>query len=157
MTDDKRTRTDVGFELMAQLSASIGSMADEIRKTRERQERLSQNIWSLNLGAFQFSGTTANIDIPESLGPRTGQVWDLRRISAFGFTGGSVVVRLDDPTNGEAIARFATTGLQFYGKGQAFVRAGRRICLQATGTTGVAGVHIAGLQMSDAVFADYLL
>ena len=157
------TRTEAGFELMARLSASMDNLADQVKASGNRQDRLSQAISPFNIGAIPVNGTgngVGTLDQPNLLGPRTGQVWDVRQISTTGWTAGAVSVFLDN-IGGTLVAYFAAgPALQNYGKGQLLIPAGSRLVVlgAVTGnpTTPVA-VAVRGIQMDQRVLADYLL
>lgn len=158
MSDEEREESSgFDFSIMAKLNLAVEDLAAEMRLASQRQLMLSQNIWALSLPTLIMPGVTSVLDRGEQLGPRTGQVWDLRRISVSGMTTGTLNVRLDDTTSGEIIAQFTNAGVTTYGKGQATIVAGRRLVFQATGTGTAATIYVAGIQLSASVFADYLL
>lgn len=156
-----------GFEVMARLSASLDGLAGEMKSGRERQDRLSQLISPLIVSkvAVPYGGATpgngvGNTDVPNILGPRTGQVWDVRQISTTGWTTGTMSVFLD-AVDGSLVAQFtAAPAVLNFGKGQIIVPAGSRLVIVGAATGGAvaaAAVSIRGIQMDAGVLADYLL
>lgn len=157
MTSEDEQGSGFGFEVIAKLNLAVDGLASEMRSARERQQRLSQNIWALSLPKVVMPGVTSTYDVAAQFAPATGQVWDLRRIAVAAMTTGTLNVRLDDAVNGELIASFTAADVKTYGKGVATVVSNRRLCFQATGTGTAAEIWVAGIQMAEAVFADYLL
>lgn len=157
----------VGFQVMAALSASLDGLAGEMRTDRDRRDRLSQLItpFSVPKIAVPYGGATpgngvGNADVPNLLGPRTGQVWDVHQISTTGWTTGAMSVFLD-AVDGTLVAYFTSApAVLNFGKGQLLVTAGSRLIAVGAvtgGATSAAAIAIRGVQMDAGVLADYLL
>lgn len=148
-------------EVMVSFSASLQANTSELARNRKRQERLANNIWVLDPGTIPLalSGGAGTLDQPTLLGPRNGQVWDIKRIGLWGFTGTSGTVNIFvDSINGDQWASVNAAGSTFFsGKGSAVLTAGHRLVFQAATITGLVNVNIIGLQISEDVFADYLI
>lgn len=156
-----------GFELMARLSASVDGLAGELKSDRDRRDRLSQLIqpFSIPSIAVPYGGATpgngvGNTDVPNMLGPRSGQVWDVHQISTTGWATGTMSVFLD-AVNGTLVAQFsAAPAVLNFGKGQLLITAGSRLIIvgaAATGAVAAAAVALRGVQMDARMLGDYLL
>lgn len=80
-------QTPPGIEFSAQLSASLTSLAAEIRGQREDRHRLLDAITPIGIPAQQGTVTSGAVSIasPELWGPRRGKAWFVQRLTADGL------------------------------------------------------------------------
>jgi hypothetical protein len=69
------------------------------------------------------------------IGPPVGSYWSIRRMSAVGFTVGTVSTYVDN-VNGEPLCPFPVAAINTYGKGEMLLHPNSRIAYTATGITG---------------------
>lgn len=128
------------------LEAALGQLAGASR----RRERHDRDLWaSIHTVPIRSGALTALVsasgvvDFPDALGPHDGYWWDVRRLSAWGWTAGSVTVYLNDATgSGEPLAVFSSTGQYTWGKAQMPLAPRDRLVVVAAGVTG--NVYVAG-------------
>jgi hypothetical protein len=140
--------------IMLSLNASIQANTGELARSRKRQEALQNNLWILDMGNIPMPNPT--LDIPNLLGPVTGQAWSIGRISIFGFTAGSVSVFIDS-VNGNQVDLLSAAGSLKYGKGQLALTAGHRLVFSSTGLTGTPIINVFGVQMAESLLPEYLI
>lgn len=87
----------------------------------------------LTAGAGTFTGLIGY------QGPPIGWYWSIRRLTAQGFTAGTVTV-FESSVNGEELAVFTAAGPQTYTKGGVLVHPQSYLVIQAAGITGTVTV-----------------
>lgn len=109
---DQDETTGVGsrlLELLASIEVHLGNQTEQARKDRHQRLALLNAIYPAEIPpqALQVpSSGTLVIGSAELLGPRSGNVWDVRRISVFGLASTSESVdiyRVSSPTAASAI------------------------------------------------------
>jgi hypothetical protein len=83
----------------------------------------------LSSGAGQFTGLIG------VQGPPVGWYWSIRRLTAQGFTAGTVIV-YENSVNGEAMFPFAQAGTLTAGRGEELMTPQSYLVIAATGITG---------------------
>lgn len=162
MTADTDTGLQVGAEAGGLLSVTLGRISatlDRMDKRERAEVLLWQDVHLVPIigGAVTLSAGAGTLDQPDRMGPHDPFWWDVRRLSAWGFTAGAVNVTLNDATgNGELLASFPQAG-QFTWSGQVFLGPRDRLVVTATGITG--NVFIAGqaAEVSSTMLPRYLL
>jgi hypothetical protein len=143
---------------VASLEVTIGRLIDRITRSDERDAQLWQHVHPVPILANALMGVaTGTIDQPERLGPKDPFWWDVRRLSVWGFTAGTVQVFLNDASGlGELLASFPQAG-QFTWSGQLFLGPRDRLVITATGITG--NVFIAGqaIEVASTILPQYML
>ena len=148
------------------LHAAVGGLAESVHgldMAVRRQEawrwRLAQNIAYIGLipwGSIAAASTT--LDVPNIMGPRTGQAWDFHRITCTGFSAGAVNIYLDAATTGNEVLIFSAAAVTLVGKAQILVESGHRILAQSNSSfSGTAVLSCSVTQVSQEYLADYLL
>jgi hypothetical protein len=145
----------IGARFSAAAGAGLGQGADEAvddvmgrRRWAWANKVRSVPIYATSLGA---SGT---ISQPGTLGPPTGFYWGVRRLTASGFSAGTVTF-YDSSAYGEplAVVGSATAGIpQPFGRGEVLLHPGHYLVIVAAAITG--SVTIFGA--ADLLPADFL-
>ena len=144
----------VGLELAAQIGASVGALAAEMRATRERRNRLNSMIMPLNIDLQPISAANGILDQPRLLGPSAGWTWQLDSMGAQGFSAGSIGV-FENSVNGLEIFTFTTAGT-FFQRHFRYLRYGTRLVFQATGISGAPAVWVSGVAFMDQIQGEVL-
>lgn len=151
--------TGGGLQLQAGASADvrIGRYLDQ--QDRERRDRW-QSIHSVPIKASGLTGLAAAngvLDFPTMAGPEEGWWWDVRRISCWGFSAGTVSVYLNDATGaGELAGVFPSAGALVYG-GNLFLGPRDRMVFVAAGVTGSVFVGGNAIEVAARWWPEYLL
>lgn len=128
------------------LEAGLGRLAGALERREKRDRELWMNIHTVPIrtGALTaLVSASGVVDFPDQLGPHDGYYWDVGRLSAWGWTAGTVTVYLNDSSgNGEPLAVFNAPGQYTWGKKQLPLAPRDRMVVVATGVTG--SVFIAG-------------
>lgn len=115
---------EIGAEL-------IGALTDKLSGEAEFRKKKSETLYQVQIiGQLSGSGT---LDNPSQLMPVAGRCWSVRRLTAFGWSAGSVTVYI----NGlEPAAPFATPGVETYGRGEFLLMPHDKLTIVASGITG---------------------
>jgi hypothetical protein len=135
-------------EVEGLLSITLGRITATLDRMDQR-ERAEVQLWQdvhpvpiLGQGLTGLVAANGVIDTQNRMGPNDPFWWDVRRLSCWGFTAGTVNVYLNDATgNGELLAPFPQPG-QWSWSGQLFLAPRDRLVAIATGVTG--SVFLAG-------------
>lgn len=160
MTDDLAPPAEdtPGVQLQVQLTAAVTSLAGELKRANDYQEQLAQNVQyvsNIPLGTITASGVP--LDLPTVMGPRTGQCWEVRRMTAATFSGGTVSFYRDAVADSNLVMEFNTPGIVLLGGGQLILQPGERLVAEAGGLAGVATLSIAVIQIGQPWLPAYLL
>jgi hypothetical protein len=129
---------DGGVSLQASLNgltAAVSGMCQ--RLDREWQFRQRAN------DAFRVVPFIINVPLvsgaatlnPTQAGPDAGYYWSIRKLSAVGFTAGTVSTYVDN-TGGEPIVPFTVSAVNTFGKGEQLLHPNSNIAVVASGITG---------------------
>ena len=148
--------------IVAQGIVSIGArMADRARQYSDlepagRLRRLAEEMYQIPIVVpiLPIVGGSGVLQIMDPSGPNTGYYWSVRRITAQGFTAGTVTA-YRNPTvvggaivgNPEIIPSFTQQGTNTFGRGEVLLNPNDWIGWSASGITlaaGYAGVQIQG-------------
>lgn len=145
------------LQVLASLAASLGDVAAEMRAERDRRARLAEAIWPVGpYTIFHSTSSGAVIDRPELMGPRDGYAWDLRFLTAVGFSAGTVTVNLNSSAGPQVLA-YPQAGVYQFGKMQLLLRAGDRLVVTTAGITGTVDMVISYVRVKLAALSDYAL
>jgi hypothetical protein len=129
--------------LLAALHIQIGHLANRLPDPQRELLNESQALYGIRIDPIPIplSGGAGTLDIPQMLGPKLGQGWDVHTISVTGFTAGQVQGWVNAAGIGAArysqVAGAGVSQIQFYGKGQLWLRGNsERLVFTATGITG---------------------
>jgi hypothetical protein len=146
-------------QLEATLDVTVGRLAAVVDRLMQREQefvQLWQDLHIVPIWAQPIAGSAGTSDQADKLGPKDGYWWDLRRLSAWGFTAGTVTVTLND-VNGEQVALFPQAG-QWSWSGNLFLGPRDRLVIVTTGITG-GPVQIQGqaVEISTQQLPNYLM
>lgn len=129
---------DFGVSLVASLNGladRVGGLCDRLdHEARFRQaaaQAFRQVPFIINVTLTAGAG---NLN-PSPFGPDTGYYWSIRKLSAVGFTAGSVNTYVDN-IGGEPIVPYPVSAVNTFGKGEQLIHPGSSIAVNATGITG---------------------
>lgn len=103
----------VDFSVMLGLQASIDTQNGLLAKQLDQQQQLNQQVYAVEIPPQTVQTTesgTLLIASAELLGPRTGECWDVRRVSISGLAGNTEsvpVYRVSSPTAASAVGNNA--------------------------------------------------
>lgn len=148
----------IGFDFTAQLQASIGSLAEEMKAWRSERQRLAQAIHPFVIPGIPLSLTTGagTLNQPNIMSPRTGKFWDIRRISCIGYSAGSVTGYLNS-ISGDVVLEFATAGVLLNGKAQILLGSNDLLVFGAASITGTVTIGLAGIEIDADRIGEYLI
>lgn len=137
MTESSNGAGGLSAQLEATLDVTLGRLADVVDRLTQRDEQavqLWQDLHLVPVWASPIVGAAGTSDVADRLGPKDGYWWDLRRLTAWNFTAGTVTVTLND-INGEQIAQFTSAG-QFTWSGHVFLGPRDRLIVATAGIVG---------------------
>ncbi len=122
----------------------------------DARARLFEQLHQVPIGAIQVPITAGAgaYQMPDLLSPKAGYMWSVRRITASGYSAGTVVVYKNGAVvggsavaGGEPVMPFAAAGTSTAGRGEILLDQNDQLIIVATGITlsaGFAGVQING-------------
>jgi hypothetical protein len=142
--------------LLAELKLMLGSMADAAAKPVSPRVPWEGAHPVPILGAVPISGGAGTNALNANLyGPGTPYHWDLRRLSCWGFSAGTVTVYLNN-ASGEQIAVFPSAG-QTTWSSQVLLTPGDRLVFVAAGITGSVFFGGQAIEVRSEWLPDYLM
>jgi hypothetical protein len=141
--------------VVAQLTALAGGMQ------KQAQERYRPRIpWTAchpvgPQGAIALTAGAGTFLQPDILGPTTMYWWDLRKLSCWGFTAGTVTA-VKNSINGETIAAFPSAG-NFTWSTQELLAPDDNVILIAAGITGSVQFSLRAIEIETAWLPEYLV
>ena len=159
MTAD--TDTGISAQLGAGIELMLGRVADTLDRLDRREQQLQQWWQDLHPAPILTQALTgspaagATIDVIDRTQVKDSYWWDVRRLSCWGFTAGSVNVFLNDP-NGEQIASFPQAGQWSWGGQLLMAPRDRLVAVVASNITG--SVFFAGqvIEVASTILPQYL-
>jgi hypothetical protein len=105
--------------------------------------------------------TSGTLQLADLLSPKTGFHWSLRRLSAWGFTAGTVTV-FKNANGGEIVFVFPSAGTYTFGRGEILLEPNAQLVFSASGVTLAAnsvGLQVGGAAdcMPSWLLPDYLI
>jgi len=146
---------DTSAGLVAQLTALAGGMQ------KQAQERYKPRIpWTAchpvgPQGAIALTAGAGTFLQPDILGPTTMYWWDLRKITCWGFTAGTVTV-YKNQVNGEQVGVFPSAGLLQWGSSE-LLAPDDNLILVAAGITGSVQFVVRAIEVETAWLPEYLV
>lgn len=140
------------LDLLAQVHLSVNRLGDHLEWEDRRRRELAQHVYPLDIPP-QFGTVTAGgvlaIANAELLGPRTGEFWDIRRITVAGLASSSEIATIYkgstgavtngvavDAVNNNAVAQVTgKVGTYGPGKSACILRAGQFISVGGSSLT----------------------
>jgi hypothetical protein len=139
--------TGLTADFAVSLQASVDGLAAALSKEqRDRQRRIGVIRQVPFSGAINIAGGIGVYDQPDQLQAKTGYIWDVRRLTVQGFSAGVVTAYRNGVMNpvtglnpGEPFFPFPVPAVETFGKAEAMLMAGDRICFGAAGITAATG------------------
>jgi hypothetical protein len=137
-----------GVGMFVQLGAQLGRVATALERQQADAMRLGQVIREVPITSpqIQISAGAGQLDEPDLLEAKTGYCWSIRRLTAWGYTAGSVEV-FKNSANGELMFPFPSQGVATFGRGEQRLMPGDRLVFVASGITlsgAYTGIQIGG-------------
>lgn len=153
MSSDAR----LDLAVSATLTAALGDLTAEMRAERQWRQKMSQVLRQVPLAVpgMSLSAGAGTVDVAQALGPPQGYYWSVRRLTATGFSAGTVTAYIDS-TAGEPVAPFPQTGVFTFGRGEILLHPMSRLVIAATGITGTVQVYGAADAFEDWYLPYYL-
>jgi hypothetical protein len=150
---------DVSAQLCAAVSGLSARLARADASTAAQAQLAAQEYqqipFVINLPIAAGAGSLNPVP---ATGPDVGYWWSIRRLSATGFSAGTVILFIDS-TAGEPVATFTGaaigTYVTTYGKGHQMLHPGSNLAITATGITGTVVVYGAADLIATAVMPWY--
>jgi len=151
---------DLNLAVGVQLQASIDTLAGELRRYNDQQQKLNQqvNVFTIPGQPVSLTGSagslTGTLDMPQLMQPPSGDVWQMVGVSAWGFTTGSVDVYLNN-TAGDLEFVFTSAGL--WEPSDYYLTPGNRLVYSASGITGTVTIKHRYIRIAAEIMGPYLL
>ena len=145
----------------ASLEVVLGRVAGALDRREKRDLGLWQAVHTVPIRTAALTALVSSagaVDFPDQLGPHDGYWWDVHRLSAWGWTAGTVTVYLNDATgSGEQLAVFGTPGQYTWGKAQMPLAPRDRLVVVAAGVTGAVYIGGAATEVLAPFWPEYVL
>jgi hypothetical protein len=136
------------FSVFARLGSQLARVADAMEDSERRKAKLFQSLHQVPVGPLQVPITAGAgvLQLTEMSGPKAGFMWSIRRLTASGYTAGSVIAYRNGAVIGGAIAAgseplipFTVAGTNFIGRGEALLDQNDALIIVCTGITLASG------------------
>jgi hypothetical protein len=148
------------LDVWAKIAVSLETVGVELAEQRRRQDQLWQAVHEVPIQT-QFIAGNGTIDVPQVLGPSGGYWWDVTRLTAAGFSAGTVTVYKNAVADGNQLPSFPQAGVVTFGRRMLLAPKARLVFVTAgiTLNAGVPGVSVGGdaIQVASWALPDYLL
>jgi hypothetical protein len=154
-TDSGGIGLGAGFGVFGSTAARMAAAAAD-HHGQEPAHRLFESLHQVPIGALQvtISGGAGAYQMPDLLSPKAGYMWSVRRITASGYSAGTVTVYKNGAVvggsavaGGEPVMPFAAAGTSTAGRGEILLDQNDQLIIVCSGITlsaGFAGVQING-------------
>ena len=123
-------------EIGARICASLDGVAARMDRDDRWHQRISQAMTQVPFaGAITLATGAGTYDQPDQLQAKTGYIWGLRRLTAQGFSAGTVTVYRNS-ASGEPVMPFPVPAVNTISRGEILLMPGDRMIWSATGITG---------------------
>jgi hypothetical protein len=159
MTPAVSDGSGAGLQFLAQISASLGGIASQLSSVASRREKLLQCLrqvpFACGVTLTAGAGTT---DTPDTLSAKTGYNWSVRRITATGFSAGTVTMYRNSAL-GEIMVSWpaGTPGTFTFGRAEMLLEPTDRLIFVAAGITGTVQVNGVADCFESWLLPDYIL
>jgi hypothetical protein len=148
------------LDVWAKIGVSLETVGAELTEQRRRQNLLWDAVHEVPVPTQQIAGN-GTIDVPQLLGPSGGYWWDVTRLTAAGFSAGTVTVYKNAVADGNQLPSFPQAGVVTFGR-RMLLGPKERLLFVTAGITlnpGAAGVSVGGdaIQVASWALPDYLL
>lgn len=146
------------WEAAVKISASLGQATEELRVQNKRYQELANAIRVIaHIPLPLITASNTPLNQPELMGPRTGYAWEVRRITAATFTGGTVNIYIDGVADSNIVLPFAQAGTTFLGGGQLIIQDGHWLIAQGSTLTGNVSISLGVIEIAQPWLGAYLL
>lgn len=122
--------------LTTEFFVGINDKLDQIHAHQKEIKAKKSQVFQSPILADITASPFDNISL---LAPPRGNCWSVRRLTAFGFTAGTVTVLIDGL---EPVWVFSAAGSETWGRGELLLQPGQKLIVTFTGITG--NVYLAG-------------
>jgi hypothetical protein len=130
------TTPGIDLELNARLCASLDGVAASLGREDAWRQKIARAITQVPFaGTITLSGGAGTDDQPDKLQAKTGFIWSVRRLTANGYSAGTVTAYRNS-TTGEPVMPFPVAAVNTIGRGELLLMPGDRLVWGATGITG---------------------
>ena len=144
------------LSVFADIAVSLGRVADELERERERRRRFATSLHMVNVPALQIDAASKTLDMADLLGPRTGKMWDITWMSCATFTGGTVSVWKNAAQDTNLRFNFVQAGV--WEPSQFLLGRGDRMLIGSNSAfTGTANIAFEAVEFDEWLLPDYLL
>ena len=131
----------IDVEASLRLCASLDGMAARMDRDQAWRDRIGRALTRVYFaGSITLSGGAGTDDQPDKLQAKTGYIWSVRRLTAQGFTAGTVTAYRNSSV-GEPLLPFPAAAVNTLGKGQILLMPNDRIVWGATSITGTVSYY----------------
>jgi hypothetical protein len=132
------------FDLQASLSVALGRVSSALEYESRWRQRVAQAVTQLDFAigdSIPLTGGNGTLDVADKFAVKTGYIWSVRRLTARGWTAGTVTAYRNSIL-GEPVAPWTDPGgsaggaVFTYGRGHQLLKPGDRLVFQAAGITG---------------------
>lgn len=135
------TNPGIDLEISARLCASLDGVAAAMDRQDAWRRKIAQAVTRVYFaGSITLSGGAGTDDQPDKLQAKTGYIWGIRRLTAQGYTVGTVTAYRNS-TVGEPLIPFPAAAVNTFGKGQILLLPNDRIVWGATTITGTVSYY----------------
>ena len=130
--------TSPGLEIdfSARVAASLDGLAARMDRESAWRQKIAQAVTQVPFaGTITLSGGAGTDDQPDKLQAKTGFIWSVRRITAQGFSAGTVTVYRNSAL-GEPVMPFPVPAVNTIGRGELLLMPGDRMVWGAATITG---------------------
>ena len=134
------TSPSLELDLSVRLAASLDGVTAAMDRESRWRQRVAQALIQVPFaGSIPISGGTgSSTHARDKLQAKTGYVWGIRRITAQGFSAGTVTAYRNDVL-GEPVMPFPVPAVNTIGRGEIMLMPGDALVWNATGITAAAG------------------
>jgi hypothetical protein len=155
--------TGIGIDLsvFGSIGESLSRVASMMENRENRRRKLFEQLHQVPITCPDIAINTGAgvLQMADTLSPKAGYMWSIRRITATGFSAGTVLAYKNGAVignganatalGGEAVAPFASAGVLTFGRGELLLDQNDQLIWTATGITLNAG-NAAGIQVGGA-------
>jgi hypothetical protein len=156
------------LSVFASLGAQLGRVAAMMENRESRRAKLFEQLHQVPIAPPQIplSGGTGALQMADLLSPKAGYMWSVRRLTASGFTAGTVMVYKNGyvdgapgtqtAVGGEPVLPFAQAGVATIGRGELLLDQNDQLIIIATGITGSVQINGAADNFERWLLPEYL-
>jgi hypothetical protein len=158
MSADLDTGVGIDLSVFARIGESLGRVATMMENRENRRRKLFEQLHQVPITCpdIAINAGAGALMMADTLSPKAGYMWSIRRLATTGYTGGTVLGYKNGmvtgtganavAVGGEAVAPFAQAGVLTFGRGELLLDQNDQLIWTATGITLAAG-NTAGIQV----------